>query len=45
MIPTEKVGKVKGRGGWRKWQPEAIQRASFTKISSRSFAQSAPKTK
>jgi len=45
MIPTEKVGKVKGRGGWRKWQPEAIQRGVFTKISSRSFAQSAAKTK
>ena len=42
MIFTEKVGKVKGQGKWRKWQPEAIQRGVFTKISSRSFAQSNP---
>ena len=41
MIFTEKVGKVKGRGAWKKWQLEAIQRAGFSKISGRAFAQSA----
>ena len=41
MIFTEKVGKVKGQGAWKKWQLEAIQRAGFSKISGRAFAQSA----
>ena len=45
MIPTEKVGKLKGRGAWKKWQPEAIQRAGFSKNRAGGFAQSAPENK
>ena len=42
MIPTEKVGQLKGRGAWKKWGPEAIQRAGFSKNRAGGFAQSAP---
>ena len=45
MIPTEKVGKLKGTGSWKRWTPEAIQRAGFSKISSRGFAQSVQENK
>ena len=45
MIPTEQVGEVKGRGAWKKWEREAIQRAGFSKNRAGGFAQSAPENK
>ncbi len=33
-------GRLRGRGSWKKWQPEAIQRAAFAKGTLRQIAQS-----
>ena len=38
MQTGKNVNKVWGSGGWKRWTPEAIQRAGFSKLSVRAFA-------